>query len=120
LKEENGSLSAVGENFKLTIPKNFHNRYQKTKDQECILGIRPEDIYDRALKAEFPGGESLRGTVDVVEPVGSEVILLVSCGSTQFTACVDPQTQAKSHIEMEFLIDMNRMHLFNKLTGEVY
>ncbi len=113
-------LFVRGQNFKLIIPKASQDRYLKAKNREAILGIRPEYIYDKEIKGTFPGGEPLRATVEVVEPVGSEVILLSSCGPDHLTACVDPQTSARPHAEMEFLVDMNRIHLFDKDTEDVY
>jgi len=118
--EENGSLILQGENFKLIVPKSLQDRFRKMKNQESVLGIRPQNIHDKDLRGSFPGGEVLRAMVEVVEPVGSEVILLTSCGSNQVTVCVDPQTDAKPHVEKDFLVDMNRMHLFDKSTGQVY
>jgi ABC-type sugar transport system ATPase subunit len=56
----------------------------------------------------------------VVEPIGSEIILLASCGSDQLTARVDPQTRAKPQMEMDFLLDMSRIHIFDDLTKEAY
>ncbi len=74
----------------------------------------------KGIKPPFPGGETLRVSIDVVEPVGSEVILTASCGSANITASVDPQTEVKPGMVMELLVDMNRMHLFNKETGGAY
>ena len=118
--EENGSLFVIGESFKLTIPKDLQPRYLKAKDKQAIWGIRPEHIYDKAMKGPFPGGETLKAIIEVVEPVGSEVIIIASCALAQITACLDPQTTAKPHMEREFLVDMNQMHLFDKSTEEVY
>ena len=118
--ERDGALSVEGENFKMAVPSSLRNRYLKTKNQEAVLGIRPQDIYDKEIKGSFPGGEPLHATVEVVEPVGSEVILLTTCGSAQLTAVVDPQTRAKPHAEMELLVDLNHMHLFDKSTEEVF
>jgi len=117
--ERNGALCVEGENFKMAVPRSLRNRYLKTKDQETVLGIRPQHIFDKGIKGSFPGGEPLRATVEVVEPVGSEVILLATCGSAQVTAMVAPQTPAKPHAEIEFLVDMNQMHLFDKSSEEV-
>jgi len=120
LIEENGSLYLQGEKFKLLIPKNLQRRYCDAKDQKVIWGIRPEHIYDydKEIKDSLQGGETMRATVELVEPVGSEVILLLSCGLDQFSACVDPKTKARMHDEIELTVDMNHMHLFNKSTGE--
>ncbi|MBW2059585.1 MAG: sn-glycerol-3-phosphate ABC transporter ATP-binding protein UgpC [Deltaproteobacteria bacterium] len=118
--EDNGVLVVQGEGFKLPIPKHLYERFGKAKDQEVILGIRPEHIYDKEIKGPFPGGEVLKATVDVFEPLGSEVILQAACGPYEITACVDPRTRARVHDDVEFLVDMNLIHLFNKETEYVY
>lgn len=118
LVEENNTLYAQGENFKLAMPASLQERFSQAKGRQAVLGIRPEHMYEKGVKAPFPGGEILKVRIDVVEPVGSEVILIASCGSTSITACVDPQTEAEPDTTMEFLVDTNRMHIFNKDTGE--
>jgi len=118
--ERNGALYIQDEGFKMAVPETLRDRYHKVKNQKAILGIRPQHIFDKEIRGQFPGGEPFRATVDVVEPVGSEVILIATCGSTQVTAVVDPQTRARPHAEMEFLVDMNRIHLFDKSTQEVF
>jgi multiple sugar transport system ATP-binding protein len=118
--EENGILFAQGEKFKLAIPASLRKRFLGAKGRRAVLGIRPEHLYEKGIKSPFHGGEILRVEIEVVEPVGSEVILIASCGSVNITACVDPQTEAKPGTSMELLVDMNRMHLFDKDTGEAY
>jgi len=118
--EDNGNLFVKGENFKLAVPKDRLDRYGQVKDKKAILGIRPEHIYDKQFKSDLPSGQSMTVTIDVVEPVGSEIILLASCGSDQLTACVEPQTRVKPHDGLELLVDMNRMHLFDMETTTVY
>jgi multiple sugar transport system ATP-binding protein len=120
LSHETEKPMVYGEGFQLSVPEKLKERFLKAKDRELILGIRPEHLYDHRLKATFPGGELLTATVEVVEPIGSQIILLASSGGVQLTACVDPQTEAKPATEMEFLVDMNRMHLFDKETQKAY
>jgi len=117
---ERESLVAMVENRKLIIPRHLKERFSRATNREVILGIRPEHIYDGAVKGPFPGSERVSSTVDVIEPLGSMVILISSFGSSLLTCSVEPQTQAKLHHGMEFLIDMNRVHLFDKETGESY
>lgn len=120
LIEESGKLYVKNENMKLPLPESLHKRYLKAKDREVILGIRPEHIYDKNMKGKFKGGESLKVNIDVIEPVGKEIILLASFGKLQFTVCVDLQTNVRPHDSMELLVDMNHMHIFDKETEEVY
>ena len=117
---EKGTLRVKGDSFQLTIPDGLQDRFLQAKDRELVLGIRPEHIYDKTIKGPFPGGEPLRATVEVVEPIGSQVILLASCGTENLTASVDPQTRAKPNMKLEFLVDTNRLHLFDKMTEKAY
>ena len=120
LIDENGRLCVRSANFQLMIPDGLQGRFEKAKNQDLILGIRPEHFYDKALKGPFPGGDTLKINIEVVEPIGSQVILLASAGTDQMTACVDPQTGARPHTQMEILVDMNRVHLFDKDTGKAF
>ena len=120
LDSEQGRLCVQGENIKFVIPEPLRERFIKAKDRSLVLGIRPEHIYDKSIKGMFPGAEVIQATIDVVEPIGSHIILLASSGSTHLTASVDPQTDAKPQMVKELLVDMNRIHLFDKTTGESY
>ena len=118
--EEDGVLQLQGENFKFFVPARRRDRYAQAKDREAVLGIRPQHIYDRDLQGALNDAQSLRMTIEIMEPVGVEVIMYGSCGSIQLTACVDPKTRAALHREWEFLVDMNQIHLFDKATGAAY
>ncbi len=118
--DDNDHLLVVGENLRLTIPEKLHTRFQRTRGRELILGIRPEHIYDYSIKGAFPGGQRLNASIEVVEPIGSEVVLLATCGSSRLTARVDPQTCAKPQMQLELVLDMNHMHLFDRTTKDAY
>jgi multiple sugar transport system ATP-binding protein len=118
--EKNGGLALKGEAFELDVPAHCRDRFSKAADREAILGIRPQHIYDKAVKRLFQGAQSLRMTVEIIEPMGVEVIVYGCCGSAQLTACVSPKTLAAPHQESEMLVDMNQVHLFDKATGQAY
>jgi multiple sugar transport system ATP-binding protein len=117
---ENGKMFARDDNFSLPIPETHFNRFASAKGRDVILGIRPNNIDDRQTRQTYDGGEMLMGTVEVVEPVGPEKILRVKCGSNKITACVRPRSNATPHSEIELIVNMNRMHLFDKPSGEAF
>ena len=43
--------------------------------REIVLGIRPEDLEDAALEPGSADGQRLRGTVELVEALGSEIVV---------------------------------------------
>ena len=120
LIDKDGILAAKGENFLLNIPEHLRKRFSAAKGRNLIFGLRPEHIYDQHIKESFPGGEKLISMIEVVEPIGSDVILLARCGSEQVTARVDPDTIVRPQMDVELVLDMNRMHLFDEVTKKAY
>jgi multiple sugar transport system ATP-binding protein len=43
--------------------------------REVVLGIRPEDLEDAALATGTPGDQRLKGTTDLTEALGSEIMV---------------------------------------------
>jgi multiple sugar transport system ATP-binding protein len=118
--EQDGKLIVRGEGFVFSVPEEKRECYQRALGREVVLGIRPEHIFDKKLKGAFPGGEPLRGTIEVYEPMGSQVILRAMCGPHQVVAAVDSKTAVRTHDAVEFLVDTHNLHLFDKKTEEVY
>jgi multiple sugar transport system ATP-binding protein len=50
----------------------------------------------------------------VVETLGAEVQLDVSCGNHNLVARVDPRTRVKRNEEIELAVNMDKIHLFEK------
>lgn len=53
-----------------------------------------------------------------MEPLGSEVILYMLAGSDSFVARVDPRTSAQANQPFKLAFEMDRMHLFDRMTQE--
>ena len=56
-------------------------------------------------------------TVNVVEPLGSEVIVELGVGDQTFVARLDPKTAARPMQDIAVYFDMDRFHLFDAETG---
>jgi len=57
---------------------------------------------------------TMKAVVEVIEPLGSETHLNVMAGKHHLIACVDVQTPARVHQEIELALDLDKMHLFEK------
>ena len=117
--EDDGKLYVDGGSFRLAIPERLEKRYRARVNDEVAFGIRPEHIADPSFASDVPGRDDLEVVVDVIEPIGSEVILIVTAGNHQLTAKVDPHTKASVHTPITLSVDMDKMHLFDKETGDV-
>ena len=83
-----------------------------------IMGIRPEDIYDdddRMQKAAI----EFKTKINVYELLGAEVFLYFDIAGTPVTARVDPKTAARPGSVIDFTLDTEKIHVFDKETEKV-
>jgi len=88
-----------------------------------VFGVRPEDIFDKNLSPVVTPseGNTVRATVDVVEPMGATVTTYLTAGRHNLIATIDaeaPIAKARPGDEVEIVFDMEKTHLFDKETEE--
>src|SRR5690348_2288518 len=76
---ENGSLWAEGDGIRLKMPAQLNNRLGPHAGKEVTFGIRPEDL--RIAGGSDPRELTIDAAVEVVERLGSEILLDVAIGS---------------------------------------
>jgi len=111
IKEQQELLIDTG-HLRLPLPYQKQKYLQGRENQKIILGIRPEDIKDRYFAEEEISRFPIQGTVDVIEPLGAEVHLNVNCGGHMVVARIDPRTQARLHQEIELIVNVDKIHIF--------
>ena len=105
--------------FQLKLPKQFIEKIQPYSNKRMVLGMRPEDIYDKLFYAVGPkDGNSFSATVDVVEPLGSEIYLNLNTGKNIIVVKVDSHNQAKPNQVIELVVNLNKAHLFDLESGK--
>lgn len=104
------------ENFKVMIPQGKVAGIKNYCDKEIIFGIRPEDIRDEAIMVETFAAARFEAKVEVVEQLGSEIILHMNLGSTPITATVSASNDYKIGSKITMVFDMNKMHIFDSMT----
>ncbi|MFH1367740.1 MAG: sn-glycerol-3-phosphate ABC transporter ATP-binding protein UgpC [Elusimicrobiota bacterium] len=105
--------------FEIKLPAKFKAAVMPFKGQKVALGVRPEDIYDKLFYTLGPKeGNLMSATVDVVEPLGSEIYLHLNTGKNTLVAKVEPHNQAKPNQVIELVVNLNKTHIFHPQTGE--
>ena len=80
-----------------------------------IMGIRPEDLYDEADRVN--GSDAvITANIEVYELLGAEVYLYFTVGGKNFTARVNPRTEARTGDTVKFALDVDKIHVFDKDT----
>ncbi len=113
LDRQDGKMFVDGGVFRAEVPPENVPKLADWAGRPIIFGIRPEDIYDRALHGD---GAVLRANVDVHEPLGSDIILYLTAGDHSIVARVDARSQARMGQATEVVLDMKKMHVFNPET----
>jgi multiple sugar transport system ATP-binding protein len=75
IRESGGRLVADEGDFTIALDGNLGNAMRPYVGKDVLIGIRPEDmvVTDKAVE-----GQSITARVEVVEPLGSEILLYVS------------------------------------------
>lgn len=115
-----GRLYFQGGAFRVMVPERLQQRFEPARGKKVIFGIRPEHLFDRQIAGDLPGCEIIKVTAEIVEPIGSEIVLVVFCGADRMTARVDSKTKARSGMSMELMLDTEHIHLFDADSGDAY
>ena len=112
-------------------------------DSPIVVGLRPEDIEDAAVATDAPADRTISSTVQMVEALGSELIVHFPLGVESFqimdsefegedavaaatdetgnviyVARVNPRSTARIGQPIELVVDTGRFHFFDPGTGD--
>src|SRR5512145_2481904 len=109
-----GALWAETSGLRIKVPSVKAERLRSYKGQQVTLGIRPEDLH-------MAGGSDssdyiFNAVVDVVEPLGSEILLDIKAGPNVMVARVDPTVRVKVHEPIRLALEPERLHFFDAST----
>ncbi len=103
------ALEAPG--LRIPIPRVPARPLAAYTGRPVTLGIRPEDIRE-ASKGNLLGA-CLEAVVEVMEPLGSEVLLNMKVGPNPVVARVPPSTAIKAGEKFRLAVDLAKIHLFD-------
>lgn len=117
IKDADRMLLALGD-IKIPIPQSRYAQFEPYVEKDIIWGIRPEDIQDLKFAKEELKVYSLKGTVEVSEPMGNEIMIHIKVGDAILAGRIDSHSQVTIGAELEVAIDMEKMHIFDIETEE--
>jgi multiple sugar transport system ATP-binding protein len=99
---------AETEGLRLPAPERIRSR----GGQRLTLGMRPEALQIANGAADC----SFATAVDVLEPLGNEILLNFRAGGVPMVARVDPGVRVKAHENIRLALDPERLHFFDAKT----
>jgi len=113
LSGANGKLWAEASGLKIGVPEPLAGRVSGHSGK-ATMGIRPEDLH--VAGPADPAELCFEVEVEVIEQLGSEILLDTRAGNSTFVASVDPMLRTKVHERLKLAINPNRLHLFDAET----
>ncbi len=116
LKTDKGLCFDEG-GFQVRVPESKWKFLKSYIGKEIVFGIRPEDIYDKLFVGITPLAEhTIRATVDLIEPMGSDIYLHLNTGKNTFQARMDPKERTELNQDIDIVFDMQKVHFFDPET----
>jgi multiple sugar transport system ATP-binding protein len=109
--DADGPLWAHDEGIHIRLPAGVASRLRRYAGEKVILGIRPEDL--RVASSSDPADLAFDAVVEVVEKLGSEILLDVKVGPSTMAAAVEPTVQAKIRDRLRLAVNPDRLYFFD-------
>ncbi|UCE17448.1 MAG: sn-glycerol-3-phosphate ABC transporter ATP-binding protein UgpC [Gemmatimonadota bacterium] len=113
IQREDGLLFRNGE-LHLSLAPNMESALGPYVGKNVVFGMRPEHISYGGERSARTDGSTVTATLDVLEPLGSEVYLYLSVGDHPFIARTEMKAMPKAGDALEVVFDMNRAHFFER------
>ena len=112
--EANGSLIAENSGLRIKLPDETAQRLRGHIGHEVTLGVRPEDLtVAGSADLDHPCFDAV---IEVVEQLGSEILLDMKVGEGVMVASVEPTVRVKVRDKLRVAIRPSRLHVFDAKT----
>ena len=114
LADGGGRVTAEAQGLRICLPDALASRARSKAGRKATLGIRPEDI--RVANAGDSADHCFEAEVEVVEQLGSEILLDTRVGPALMAASIDPESKVHAHDRLRLALNPARLHLFDAET----
>src|SRR5437016_978227 len=112
--EANGTLIAENSGLRIKLPDETAQRLRGHIGHEVTLGVRPEDLtVAGTADLDHPCFDAV---IEVVEQLGSEILLDMKVGEGVMVACVEPTARVKVRDKLRVAMRPSRLHIFDAKT----
>ncbi len=117
LIKQDKTLRLNAKGFTVCLPGEMRSKLEGHVGGEVIMGIRPDDLHENPCAVGAEPENVFRMMLELIEPVGPQLILHVKVGDVPLVAAVkDTKTRVGEGIPIE--IDPKKVHVFDKKTGK--
>src|SRR5262245_25939993 len=114
IADGDGRLTARNAGLEIEVPLPLNDRLRPHVGRRLTMGVRPENLH--VASPADAVGLTFASKVEVVEQLGSAILLDVRVGEETMVAAVDPATRARVHDTLRLAVDPVRLHFFDAET----
>jgi multiple sugar transport system ATP-binding protein len=103
----------------IPIPKDFQSAINSISDRNVTIGIRPENIYVKKPDEKNGRFHQVKAAVEVVEPLGNEIIFHLRCGEQVMVAREASDRMGVPGENIDVYLDLDKVHLFETGSGRI-
>jgi multiple sugar transport system ATP-binding protein len=111
-----GALAVESPGLRVAVPPALKAALERYRGKSVTLGVRPEDI--REASPDDPKQYRIDAVVEVVEPLGNEILLDVRVGKHPLVARVPPTSRVRLHEQIPLTLNAERLHFFDSQTEQ--
>jgi multiple sugar transport system ATP-binding protein len=112
--EQAGRFRVANDGLDLAVPGDVVGRLAPHAGREVTLGMRPEDLH---IASDADSADmAFDAKVEVVEKLGSEILLDLQVGRSAMVAAVDPTVRATYGERVRIAANPARLHFFDAQT----
>jgi len=111
-----GDLAIESQGLRISVPPIQKASLERYRGKPVILGVRPEDI--REASPDDPKQYRVDAVVEVVEPLGNEILLDIRVGKHPLVSRVPPTSRVRLHEQIPLTLNPERLHFFDTQTEQ--
>jgi multiple sugar transport system ATP-binding protein len=111
-----GDMTVEATGLKVSVPAPQRAALGPYRGKPVTLGVRPEDI--REAGPADPAGYRIDALVEVVEPLGNEILLDVRVGQHPLVARIPPTSKVRTREQVPLSLNPDRLHFFDAKTEQ--
>jgi multiple sugar transport system ATP-binding protein len=111
LADNAGRAVAEAPGLRIVLPEALASRARGKLGRKAMLGVRPENIH--VAGTADASDHCFDAEVEVVEQLGSEILLDTRVGSALVTASIDPSVRVRPRDKLRLAVNPERLHLFD-------
>jgi len=103
--------------LRVPLREEFYEALEPHLGKRVTFGIRPEDVHDPTQVLEGLVHFRARARINMVEPLGDEMLLYLTTGTNNFVGKVGSYKSFRVGDEMEVGFDLRKVHIFDSEDG---